>query len=184
MREEYSHSTFMGRLVEGRGRVVPESLEELEGPRLEILELANNGWLSFLVGFAASIDGIYGYPWSRAVMGSKIQDEKYIRFYDTVLFPQEVGHYLFALGEIRSLLANDDGTVLEEVKSIAAAAFPVYLRFIETSFPYLKAVGADTSCVIEKSEKIKNTYWPREFGFAIDEDAATPDAEVEYGPGM
>jgi hypothetical protein len=184
MREEYSHSTFMVRLVEGYGRSVPESLSELEGPREKILELANRGWVSFLVGFATSIDGIYGYPWSRAVMTAKTRDEKYFRFYDTVLFPQEIGHYNFASGELRRLLASDHDEVLETARAVASDAFPVYLEFIETSLPYLKAVEADTSAVIEKTEMIKNTYWPREYGFAIDDGTATPDADVEYGPGM
>ena len=183
MREEYSHHTFMGRLVEEHGGVLPEVLPEIEASRVAVLPFVDSDWITFLVGFSITIDGIYGYPWSRAVMTATIRDEKYFKFYDAVLFPQEIGHYNFALTSLRSLI-NDDPGVLDQVVRIARESYPVYAQFIEGSFSYLEGVGADTSQILPKMEQIRNTYWPKEFGVALDENTATPDSDVEYGPGM
>jgi hypothetical protein len=184
IREEYAHSTFMARRVEELGGAVPESLQAMEGPRRDILDLANESWISYLVGFAASIDGIYGYPWSRAVWTATVTDEKYLKFYDTVLFPQEIGHYNFAKAELDRLLKEGDDGARDQVRDVAVRAYPVYIDFISTSFPYLEAVGADTTAILPKTEQIKNTYWPKEFQIALDESLATPDSDIEYGPGM
>jgi hypothetical protein len=185
MREEHAHSNFMAKLIiEDHGGVVPEELSEMVPIRAAILDLANESWLSYLAGFCASIDGIYGYPWSRAVMTAKVKDPRYMRFYDTVLFPQEIGHYNFARGELTRVLELQDNGLKAELRDIAATAYGVYVDFIQTSFPYLEGVGAQTDQILEKTRRIKNTYWPREFGFAIDEDEATPDSDVVYGPGM
>lgn len=184
MREEYAHHTFMTKLVEDHGASLPDALGEATAkPAEAAMEFANANWVSFLVGFQVTMDGIYGYPWSKAVMGATIRDERYYRFYDTVLFPQEIGHYNFAQKTLHELVA-DDASVLDEVIDVARNAYPVYVDFIASSFPILAAVGCDTSEILPRMQQIRDTYWPKEFGVAIDESTATPDSDVEYGPGM
>jgi len=183
MREEYSHLTFMSRLVEEHGGSLPESLPALDEVFTKVVPFVDGDWLSFLVGFQVTMDGIYGYPWSRAVMTATIRDERYFKFYDAVLFPQEIGHFNFAMDQLRAMIDKDPETT-NRIVAVAKAAFPTYLEFIETSFPYLELVGCDTSQVIDRIVQIYNTFWPKEFGVALDERTATPDSGVEYGPGM
>jgi hypothetical protein len=183
IREEYSHHTYMARLIEEHGGTLPESLPGLTAIGKVMMEIADTDWLHFLVGFQVTMDGIYGYPWSKAVMTATIRDERYFRFYDAVLFPQEIGHYDFAQRTLHRLVAEQP-TLVSDIVAIARKTYPTYVEFIQTSFPYLEAVGADTSQILSRMEQIKNTYWPKEFGVAIDDETATPDSDVEYGPGM
>lgn len=183
MREEYSHHTFMARLIEEHGGSVPETLPELETAKEKIMVIADTDWLHFLVGFEVTMDGIYGYPWSKAIMTAEIRDERYFRFYETVLFPQEIGHYNYAQKALRDVIEADPEST-KQITCIARDAYPVYEEFITSSFPYLQGVGCDTSEICLRMEQIKNTYWPKEFGVALDEASATPESDVEYGPGM
>lgn len=184
MREEYSHHTFMARLIQEHGGTLPETLPEMEPVVDRIMDIADGGWLQFLVGFAVTMDGIYGYPWSKAIGTATIRDERYFRFYDTVLFPQEIGHYNFAQKSLRVMIADEDTDVLQEIVTIARDCYPVYVDFISSSFPYLEEVGCETTQILPHMEQIKNTYWPKEFGVSLDAALATPDSDVEYGPGM
>lgn len=183
MREEWAHHTYFARLVEDLGGTVPDRLPELEDLRDAVVDIADRSWLAFIVGFETTLDGIYGYPWSRAVMTATVRDERYYKFYDTVLFPQEIGHYNFSQACLRKILADDPDAASDVVK-IAQEAYPLQVAFIESSFPYLEGIGADYSQVLEKMEQIKHTYWPREYGLTLEEGYATPDSDVEYGPGM
>ncbi len=183
IREEYSHHSFMARLVEEHGGSLPEELPELRAVGEKMAAIADTDWLHFLVGFQVTMDGIYGYPWSKAIMTATIRDERYFRFYDAVLFPQEIGHYNFAQKSLHQLVA-DEPQLVDDIIGIARDAYPTYVEFISTSFPYLEGVGADTSAILSRMDEIKNTYWPKEYGVAIDDIAATPSADVEYGPGM
>ena len=116
-------------------------------------------------------------------MTATIRDERYYKFYDAVLFPQEIGHFNFAMAQLRSMIDKDPETTAWIIE-IAKAAFPVYLEFIGSSFPYMEDVGADTSEILHRTTQIYNTFWPKEFGIALDEATATPECDVEYGPGM
>jgi hypothetical protein len=136
-----------------------------------------------LVGFQVTMDGIYGYPWSKAAMTATIRDERYFRFYDAVLFPQEIGHYNFAQKTLHNLV-NENPDVVHQVVEVAREAYPTYVEFIGSSIPILDAIGCDTSQLLSKTKQIRDTYWPKEFGVAIDDAEATPDSDVEYGPGM
>lgn len=183
MREEYSHHTYMARLIQEHGGSLPETLPEMQPVVETILDIADRSWVDFLVGFSVTMDGIYGYPWSKAIGTATIRDERYFRFYDTVLFPQEIGHYNFAQKSLRTLINQDPG-VVDEIVSVARESYPVYVDFIKSSFRYLEQVGCDTTKILSHMEQIKNTYWPKEFGITLDEASATPDSDVEYGPGM
>lgn len=183
MREEYSHHTYMARMIEEYGGQLPEGLPGLSAVRDTMLAIADVDWLHFLVGFAVTMDGIYGYPWSKAIATAVIRDERYFRFYDTVLFPQEIGHYNFAQASLHSMVAAEPGLV-NEIVGVARDAYPVYVEFITSSFPYLEGVGCDTSGILPFMDQIKNTYWVREFGVALDAEMATPDSDIEWGPGM
>src|SRR5665213_668830 len=82
MREEYSHHSYMARLIEEHGGTLPESMPGMADVCQRILEIADTDWLHFLVGFSVTMDGIYGYPWSKAIATATIRDERYFRFYD------------------------------------------------------------------------------------------------------
>jgi hypothetical protein len=183
MREEYSHHTYMARLIEEHGGQLPEALPGLSVVRDKMMAIADADWLHFLVGFAVTMDGIYGYPWSKAIATAVIRDERYFRFYDTVLFPQEIGHYNFAQASLRTMVEDDPG-VVHDIVGIARDAYPVYVEFITSSFPYLEGVGCETAEILPFMEQIKNTYWIREFGVPLDPELATPDSDIEWGPGM
>jgi hypothetical protein len=166
----------MARLIEEHGGTLPETLPGLAavGPRM--LEIADTDWLTFLVGFQVTMDGIYGYPWSRAVMTAKIRDERYFRFYDAVLFPQEIGHYNFAQKSLHALI-NDQPELVYDIVAIARETYPGLLyqrirlqveaperqRWLLNKVPFLSTLGPVGQLVVLECKLMLRNRRPKHY---------------------